>query len=1056
MPYIKESFIETIRERADIADVIGSFIKLKKKGSRLFAISPFTDEKTPSFCVFTDTQRFKDFSSGRSGDVITFLMEHQHLTYPEAVEWLAKKYGYDVEYENAEWAKEKEKKALHKESLRPYMLAALRRYQQELFALPEDHPAKHELVHRGYTEEDIAEWEIGYAPGGKLIFNELKKINKLKEGKELFLVGDKADKYWNRLIYPIHDANGLVVGLAGRDLTGEKKVAKWLNPADTPLYKKDKIWYALHKAKAAIRQRDEAWVVEGYNDVIAWHKYGIANTVASCGTAISDRQIRMLKRYTTRVLLCMDGDEAGRAAMVKRVPAFLAAGFTVECLLLPEGDPDDFCRQHRKALESGEFELEPYLVAEYGKINGFKLLIDHYISGTETARASGAKKMAEMVAMVQDDGEVEIYLGWIAKESGLKRSLIDKWYKDAVGKRQEERSLNARFLLPHSVKEDINNLKDDIEKYGMFIANNRIWMLTGNEPPFTFKEVSNFTIEIIQHMHDEKLPMKLVRIRNIYGDERIFDVPSENLNTPLAFDNAVTNHGNFLWTGGRNEFQRLRSYLFDRMGVGYKIEVLGWQPEKFWVWNNGITIPGKGTKPIDENGIYKTENASYYIPSANHIYANNNFKYTPQKKVVILESPVTFTAYTAKMIEVHRQHAITGILFTMASMFLDIIEDKLGNFPLLFLYGPASSGKDQLIECCQSFFGRPQSPIHIGNKVSTSKAQVRKFAQFRNMIVHLSEYRPGDQQLDELLKGFWDRRGYERGTIDSAYGTETVPVHSSVIFTGNHYPEDDALITRFICEEMTKNDFSAAEKKRYRELQDMNKDGISSLTTAMLNARSVWEEKFKETFRKVENTLKGEFALIASHDRMISNMAVLGAAYELMKDFVQFPFSWNDFVAHQRISLERQVRKLNTASVYMKWWDCFLAAVRTKQDPIKHGKEFRIYDNRLMLNFTHCYNRVSQQWWAQYHEVAPSKSKVSDMLLKHESFIEKKDSVRMDGTRSGARTSAWILNLGLVDVNKELLEAVSWQIKEGTDMPTLPGENNTNDNPLSPQMEVPF
>jgi DNA primase len=408
------------------------------------------------------------------------------------------------------------------------------------------------------------------------------------------------------------------------------------------------------------------------------------------------------------------------------------------------------------------------------------------------------------------------------------------------------------------------------------------------------------------------------------------------------------------------------------------------------------------------------------------------------------------------MKEVHREHAITGILFTVASMFLDIIEDKLGNFPLLFLYGPPSSGKDQLIECCQSFFGIPQTPIHIGNKISTSKAQVRKFAQFRNIIVHLSEYRPGDQMLDELLKGFWDRRGYERGTIDSSYGTETVPINSSVIFTGNHYPDDDALITRVIAEEMVKTDFGPKEKKAYQELKDMYKSGISYITAEMVQHRKIWEDRFKETFRKVEGELKSDLEIAATHDRLISNVAVLGATYELMKDVVLFPFAYNDFVSHIRKGLDNQLRKLNTASVSMKWWDCLLAAIRTKQDPLRHGREFEVKDDKLYFNFTHTYNRVATQWWAQYHENVPGKSKISDMIKKDRTFIEEKSCHYMENNR----TSVWVVDLTTIPIKNDLNDAIEWQKMEGTDIPVrniAPATPDIfSDNTLLPENNRPF
>ena len=1076
--YIKQSFIDRLKDQAEITEIVGHYAQdLKRRGSNLFCCSPLGQERTPSFCVDPVKQRFVDYHTDKSGDVISFIMEKENLAYPQAIEHLAGMVGMAVEYEDEEWAKEKAKQHASKDSLRPLLKAAHKAYQEELkknrSALIE-HQAVKELNKRSYTDYDITDWGLGYAPGGRFIWDQLQP-NQLEQARELFLIGDKADKYWDRLIIPIHDESGLLIGFAGRDLSLEqtKKTAKWINPANTPLYKKDKVWFALHRAKDHIRKSGEAWILEGYNDVIAWHKGDITNTIAPCGTSITDSQIRILKRYCSKVIFCFDPDIAGTKAAIRQIPLFMAAGFQVEVCSLPSQgktvlDPDDFSRAiygpHGNVL-IGQMLMKP-------NQNGFKILMNHYLQGkSELEKASGGKLLVGVVAGVKDEALKEIYQGWLTKESGLKPTTISKWLKAELNSMEVEKEPTRRYQLPTSVKIPLKDLLPDIEKYGMFVANDQIWIMSGKEKPYTFTSISNFSIEIIQHMQDEKLPMKLVRIRNIHGEERIFDTPSENLNTPQAFDNTMTNHGNFRFDGGRNELLTVRHFLFDRMGVGQKIEILGWQNENFWVWNNGITIPGHGHREIDENGVFKyippgeeKKQVCYYIPSANRIYLNNSFKFSPQKKVLLKRPEISFSAYISKMMEVHRSHAISGTLFTIASTFLDIIEDRLGNFPLLFLYGPASSGKDQLIDCCQSFYGDPQTPIHIGNKISTSKAQVRKFAQFRNMIVHLSEYRPGDQMLDELLKGFWDRRGYERGTIDSAYGTETVPIHSSVIFTGNHYPDDDALITRFICEEMTKTEFTQEEKKQYQELKDLNQKGISGFTEQLLQHRPLWVDKFKETYRKVESDLKKDLTVASSHDRMIGNVAVLGTAYELMKDVIQFPFAWNDFLSHIRKGLDSQVRKLNTASVSVKWWDCFLASVRTKTDPLKHGREFELRDNKLYFNFNHCYNRVIVQWWAQYHEQVPSKSKITDMLKKDSSFLEEKNSHRMEQKK----TSVWVIDMQDQPFMDDLHDAIDWQrIESGQSLeapnPYQPPKSKRNDQldlysqPLAePDEDLPF
>jgi DNA primase len=1054
MPYIKDTCANHIKENSDIVKTISHFIEIKKKGANYSACCPFHNEKTPSFVISPSKEMYKCFGCGAAGNSVSFVMQHKNANYPEALEIIASLNNITVEYEDAEWAKEKEERSKQKEKLRPLLNEANKKYLQELKKLSENHPAIQEIKRREYDEDIIAEWEIGFAPGGKLIHSYAIQNKLLNQAKELGLCGEEYDKYWNRVTYPIRDINGLLVGIAGRDVSGNEDSAKWINPTNSIIYNKDKIWFGLNKAAKEITKQKEAWIVEGYNDVIAWHRHGLINTISPCGTAITKNQLTRLKRLTENIILCMDGDNAGKKSMLKNIPEMLSMGFRVFVVSLPDCDPDEYVRKHEEEIQKKS--LTKLINNKETRKDGFQFLMEHKISGDDLSKAQGAKDLCKIISQIEDESYRLIYSGWLIKESKIPKKQIDTWIKTETESNKDNTQEATWYLLPKEVKSNLKELKPVIDNYGLFIDGNKIYVRTGDEKPFTFKEVSNFSIEIIQHMQDEKLPMKLLRIKNIHGEERIFDVPSQNLDTPQLFDTTMAGQGNFLWIGGRNEFQKLRKYLFDKMGVGQKIEVLGWQPDGFYLFNNAVVRPGEGIKEIDENGIYKNGKVSYYIPSANRIYQNNDFKFTPQKKVRLLRSNVTFSAYCSKMKEVHREHAITGILFTVASMFLDIIEDKLGNFPLLFLYGPPSSGKDQLIECCQSFFGIPQTPIHIGNKISTSKAQVRKFAQFRNIIVHLSEYRPGDQMLDELLKGFWDRRGYERGTIDSSYGTETVPINSSVIFTGNHYPDDDALITRVIAEEMVKTDFGPKEKKAYQELKDMYKSGISYITAEMVQHRKIWEDRFKETFRKVEGELKSDLEIAATHDRLISNVAVLGATYELMKDVVLFPFAYNDFVSHIRKGLDNQLRKLNTASVSMKWWDCLLAAIRTKQDPLRHGREFEVKDDKLYFNFTHTYNRVATQWWAQYHENVPGKSKISDMIKKDRTFIEEKSCHYMENNR----TSVWVVDLTTIPIKNDLNDAIEWQKMEGTDIPVrniAPATPDIfSDNTLLPENNRPF
>lgn len=1070
MGLIKQSFIETIYESVDIVDVVASHCTdLKKRGTTWFCNSPFTNEKTPSFAVDRAKQRFKCFSSGKGGNVVTFVMEAKGKTFPEAIQWLADFKNLPVEYENAEWAKKALETKNKKEELRPILKAAWNKFQEALWSLPPDHPAHLELQKRGYDTATAKDWGIGFAPGKDFIYSKVYEIGKTKEAREIGLIGDSQDKFWNRLIYPIHDKNEQLVGFAGRDLSGKSNSAKWINPADSIIYSKDKILYGLSRAAAEIQKRNEVYLVEGYNDVIAWHRFGLENTVASCGTAITDSQINILKKLTSKVCFTMDGDAAGVKSVLKHIPAFIKAGFSTSVILLPECDPDDFVRDFAPLI--GMCSLPAMFEEPQVKKNGFQFLMEHELNGNPdlASRAKAIHRLCEVISMEQDNIMKEIYTEWLAKESGRKLPTITRIIKEIEQEAQVadniSSSKNDVYELPKELEGKVNlrDLIKDIETYGLFQAGNRIWVKRGSDTPYTFQWVSNFSIEIIQHMNDEKYPMKLLRITNKFNKEVIFDTQSENLMSPMSFSNVVAGHGNFFWKGGRQEHLQLLQLLFDKMGDGEKIDVLGWQKAGFFVFNNQVVFPTKQTKEIDDNGVFKVQDGNretcYYVPSANRVYKNNPYKYEAQKKVRVMgDSSLTFTSYASKMMLVHREHAITGILFTVASMFQDIVVNQLGNFPMVFLYGPPSTGKDQLIECCQSFFGLPQTAINLEGGASTAKAQLRELAQFCNLITHLSEYKRGDAKLDGMLKGMWDRRGYKRGTIDSHVGSESIPVLSSVFLTGNDYPDQDALITRLIWEEMSKVDFDVSEMKLYEELKEMYKSGVSHLTVRILQHRAHFEEAFKSTYSRVSKELKTELAMAATHSRIISNLAVLGATYELMKDHLMFPFGWSQIVTHFRSIVDKQVRKLNSASIHNKWWDCFLAVCRTNQQPLRLGLDFNIVDNRLYFNWTNTYNRVAPQWYKQYYETAPSKGKISDMINEDKELaLEKHNAHRFDGGKNGHRTSAWSIDLKATGIMDELIETMDWQRAQNLDRPEIPSiPDSTLPNPQGKQNDLPF
>lgn len=1058
MSYIKKEFIERLLDKVSIEEVVGDFVKLKRSGANLKGLSPFVDEKSPSFMVSPVKQIYKDFSSGKGGNTLNFIMEHEKISYPEAIEYLAKKYNETVEYENSEFAEKKAIEIQEKEKLRPVLKAVHKQYQEAFLKLEETHPAKKEIYeHRQYNNDVILEWGIGYAPEN-FLYDLLKNSGRVKQGEELGLINYQKDKYYNRVIYPIHDANGLLIGLAGRDLSGTKGIAKWINPAVNDkniLYNKSKVWFGLHKARTEIRKKDEAFIVEGYNDVIALHNYGIQNVVAPCGTAITEQQIQVLSKLSKKVVFLMDPDKAGLRSVIKHTEMFLRQGFRVDVITL-DLDPDDFVRQYHDiiCISGGLYEM----VNQSGiRVDGFRVLIQEHIQGSEIDKSAGAKYLSQLIADINEDSYVEIYRGWIAKESKVGIATIKKWIKEYREQKEieEVQDYYIEYELPKNIKIPFKELESDIKHYGLFMANNQIFfsLPEGRDGKIHFSSMSNFEIEVLQHMLDEKFPMKLIRIKNIHGLEKIFDTQSENLNTPQAFDNTVTGHGNFRFDGNRNDLLRLRTYLFDKMGNGRKIDVLGWQPDgQFWAWNNKITTRTGEEVQLNEHGIFVYNDTHYYIPSANQIYKNNSFKFDAQKRFRKIDSSVSIDTFFHKVKVVHRDHAISAILFGIASLFQDIVVEKMGNFPILFFYGPGSSGKDELSAIVQSFVGIPQTAINLEGGVSTMKAQVREFAQFRNGISQLSEYKRGNSQLDGMLKALWDRRGYKRGNIESHVGTDSVPIESAAILTGNDFPNEEPLILRTIWNEMVKNEFNQDEMKAFDELKDMREKGVSGFSDVLLKDRIHVEDNFEKQQRNWKGILQEQFPEAKS--RIISNLSIIACIYTMFKDKINFPFTQQEMLEHFKKGIDQQIRKINSASILNRFWDCFISSLRGNKDQrLQVHYVVNVEANQLFMNWTHTYAKIQVQWLSQYREVAPSKSTIKEQIEKSGAFIEDLKVYSYDTGRNANRTSAMVVNLDALsdEVKNDIIGSIEFQLNEISSI-KFPSADpfQSDDNPVDP------
>jgi len=446
---------------ARIEEVIGDFVALKRSGSNLKGLSPFTDEKSPSFMVSPAKQIFKCFSSGKGGTVVSFIMEHEHFSYPEALKWLANRYNIEIPEERPLTPEEQEQ-ITERESLQ-----IINEYARDFFV---DRMHKGEegkaiglsyFIERGFRPEIIERFQLGYCPQneGSLTDAALKKGFKLKYLEALGLSRTKDDRHFDffsgRVMFPIHSISGKVLGFGGRTLQSGKKVAKYFNSPESIIYNKSKILYGLYFAKSSIIKYDNSYLVEGYTDVISMHQAGVENVVASSGTALTKDQIKLMKRYSNNITILYDGDAAGIRASFRGIDLILEEGMNVKVVLFPEGeDPDSFSKSH------GSDEVKRYIEENQRDFVGFKTDILLKDSDNDPIKRAGLiKDIVESIALIPDDITRSVYLKETSEQFELdEQTLLNEMNKIRRNKRSTRVSQNLN-VSPEQQQEDLSSFQ---------------------------------------------------------------------------------------------------------------------------------------------------------------------------------------------------------------------------------------------------------------------------------------------------------------------------------------------------------------------------------------------------------------------------------------------------------------------------------------------------------------------------------------------------------------------------------------------------------------------
>lgn len=444
MSKIPPHIIDDIMQTSRIEEVIGEFVNLKRAGSNLKGLSPFTDEKTPSFVVSPAKQIFKCFSTSKGGSVVTFLMEKEHFSYPEALRWLADKYGIQIPEDEPATAEElaaiTERESLHiiNEFAKTHFMHNLHETEEGAAV------GLSYFEERGFRKDIIQKFQLGYCLNVSDDFTKAaqKKGYKLEYLEKVGLVKSKDDRHFDffrgRVMFPIHSVSGRVLGFGGRTLITDKKIAKYFNSPESIIYNKSEILYGLHFSKGDIIKYDNCFLCEGYTDVISMFQAGIQNVVSSSGTSLTKDQIKLIRRYTQNITILYDGDAAGIKASFRGIDLILEEGMNVKVVLFPEGeDPDSYSK---KATTT---ELETYIKAHTQDFISFKadiLLKDG--EADPIKRAELIREIVHSVALIPDQITRQVYLQQIASQFDISEQIISseliKLRKGVVAKQLQE------------------------------------------------------------------------------------------------------------------------------------------------------------------------------------------------------------------------------------------------------------------------------------------------------------------------------------------------------------------------------------------------------------------------------------------------------------------------------------------------------------------------------------------------------------------------------------------------------------------------------------------
>jgi len=1055
--------IEQIND--EVYEVVSNFVTLKKAGINYKACCPFHNEKTASFSVNQAKGIFKCFGCDKGGNAIEFIKEYENVEFKEAVEIGAKLLNLNFAWKKStNWDEAKFK---HEESLRIACSII-----EKFFLEQVNHKdAQQYIIERKLAIPENGSFNIGYAPtDNALLAHAREKGLKTEILEEIGVLksNDKGvyDFFRNRLIFPVSNSRGQTIAFAGRDLNENPKV-KYLNTPESSIYIKGNELYALNVARFAIKNEDRAYIVEGYSDVLRMHDIDVINTVATCGTALTNAQAKLLKKYTNKVTLIFDGDAAGLRATDRNAEILIKNKFHVSVVLLPEKqDPDSTFTTKQLFLHHIENQTD-YVVFKtesYGE----------KFANDPVKKSEAIKRIASLIACY-DRTDQEVYLDFVSELIKPKKAWQDalKDYSQPTEKKVKKKE-NISDIIKLKKEQQENLLTNQFyEEDGAY------WTVEGKNP----KQISNFTFEAlfcVFHKDPQgRTDLKYVlRLMSQYGRKRLAIISSDDFCTPASFKKQVHRRHGFFWYGNDSQLDNIKNVKLLGIPEAKELERVGYNEDnRFWVFANGLYY-SRSFHPIDEYGITthatQINNMDEFenVPPESQIRINDTFHvlnttaefigkygkdklkenikqsqvhllhffYLPYGKALKIGSsdggnpfkenskyvkPIkgsdwNFGKWATSMSSVYPGNAELLIAYYISTVFSDLIyKANFGYFPLLFLFGKRQSGKSTAARSIMYMFGKP--PMEDGINLasgSTSTGMQRSMDSTTNHPFWGNEYKNSiHKNTIEALKGIADRNGKLTGVKSGGNETRIAKPRGSGIISGQDLPTQDPAL----CSRSLLGEFDDTNRGNYSDLKSFKAAEESlqftNITCSVFDFRYLVEEHYSKEEPGVSSEVMDELTREYGNvdRRTVLNISSVLTPMKILMEHsdLEFPFDYKAakqaLIRSAKLTISVQ-HQSDEVEQYFHVLQSLVNLYKLTEDV--HYKIVVGENNSKQL-----YLRVGSIH-GLYREQARKEglttldqAVVGEYLKKHRSFIEHRRKNVLFGK---SRTSAYILNYDML------------------------------------------